>query len=153
MEKIKVYLGCALTHSPVRYKKKIKAFKLELQKIPYIEVLEFINSLDGVPDPAKNPLHIYTNDIHDCVGCAKVIIGELSFPSTGLGYELSTAIEKHGIRTMMCAQKNAEVSYLLKGVVMHQNNECATFHQYEKSIIELLPYFLKEITLLYAMQN
>lgn len=145
MKKVKVYIGCALTHAPMTYKRQISDFKIALQAVPWIEVLEFVSSLGVKAEPHKDPLHIYTNDIHGCVGTAQVIIGELSYPSTGLGWELGTAAEHHGIRVMMCAKEGRDVSYLPRGAAMHKNNAHLTFHWYKKSPLELLPYFLAEI--------
>ncbi|MDB5255163.1 MAG: hypothetical protein JWL92_539 [Candidatus Nomurabacteria bacterium] len=145
MGKLKVYIGCALSHAPKEYKLRIHSFKSELQKIPWIEVLEFVGALNEEPDPTREPLHIYTNDIHHCVGRAVAIIGELSMPSTGLGWELSTAVEKHCIRTMMCAKSGSNVSYVPLGAPLHEKNPHATFHWYEDSVLELLPYFLEEL--------
>lgn len=140
---VKVYVGCALTHAPKRYKKQIAIFKNLLRNVPWIQVLDFVtaNSLSEVPDP----LHIYTHDIHDCVGKADVIIAELSYPSTGLGWELGTSVEKHGIRTMMYIKKKILLSSLPKGAPLHQRNKHVSLDTYERSIVELLPDVLKEL--------
>ena len=146
MKKVKVYVGCGLTHAPQEYKDEIDAFKDELKKVEWIEVLDFLGKLKPESPSEKNrPLNVYTHDIHNCVGTCQVIIADLSYPSTGLGYELATSVEKHGVRAIMCAGELFRVSDLLMGVPFHPNNPHATFHQYKKSILELLPYFLEEL--------
>lgn len=149
MKKINVYVGCGLTHAPRRYKQQIASFKDKLREIPWIIVLDFVttNSLKQIPDP----LLIYTNDIHDCVGVAHVIIGEVSYPSTGLGWELGTSVEKHSIRTIMCVKRKSLLSNLPKGAPLHQQNGHVSLDIYEKSIMELFPYFIQELQKVYEM--
>ncbi len=147
MEKIKVYVGCGLTHAPSGYKEAIAIFKQQLSRVLWIEVLEFVtpNSVSSAPDSR----HIYRNDIYECVGMAHAMIGDLSYPSTGLGWELGTAIEKHGIRVFMCMHKDATVSHLPIGA-QHENNH-ATLHTYEESILDLLDYFIEELQQLHQV--
>jgi hypothetical protein len=135
MQKLRVYVGCGLTHAPKKYKKDIVDFKEKLGTIPWIMVLEFVTPTSVLPDP--DPLHIYTNDIHACVGTAHAMLAELSYPSTGLGHELGTAIEKHGIRTLMCARKDALISHLPQGAPLHERNKHVSLRYYESSIMEL----------------
>jgi len=140
---IKVYVGCGLTHAPEIYRQEIALFKSELRKQKWITVLDFItnNSISEKPDPHL----IYCNDIHDCVGTADAFIADLTHPSTGLGWELGTAIEKHILPTFMCAHENAKVSYLPVGAPLHKNNKHVTFHRYKETVLELLPFFLEEL--------
>lgn len=151
MEKIKVYVGCGLTHAPKRFKAQIENFKNELRKIPWIIVLDFVtkNSISENPDC----LHIYTNDIHDCVGNAEALIGELTYPSTGLGWELGAAVEKHSLRTLMCMKRNKLVSFLPQGAPLHTQNHHVSINMYEKSIMELFDYFVNELKKVYIAFN
>jgi hypothetical protein len=153
MEKVKLYIGCCLTSAPEAYKRRIELLKDEFRKHDFVEILDFLPPLPGEAQSRATPRDVYHNDIHGCVGVAHVMIAEVSLPSTGLGQELGTAIEKHSIRVMMCATKRSRVSRLTLGAAEHEYNPSVTFKHYNKSIIELLPYFLKEIALLYAMQN
>lgn len=143
--KVRVYVGCGLTHAPPSYKKKIASFKDSLRKIPWIEVLDFVTGNSVVENPDQK--HIYLNDIHDCVGTAHAMIGDLSYPSTGLGWELGTSIEKHCIRVMMCANERSLVSNLPIGAALHHSH--VTFHQYKGNISALFEYFVQE---LYALR-
>lgn len=148
MKKVRVYVGCGLTHAPKTFKKKIVLLKEELEKIPWIKVLYFVDVPSGtMPDP----LVIYTEDIHGCVGTATAVIGDITYASTGLGWELGAAVEKRKIRTMMCGKQGKVISHLPLGAPLHRKNKkFLTFFKYEKSIMELLPYFIKELEKLRA---
>lgn len=141
MKNIKVYVGCALTHAPESYRQMIAAFKDELRKVSRIEVLDFVtaNSILETPDPVG----IYHNDIHACVGSADAFIADVTLPSLGLGWKLGTAIEKHSILTMMCAQKDAKISNLVLGAP--GKNTHTTLDRYDHTIHELLPFFLEKL--------
>lgn len=146
MKKVRVYVGCGLTHAPKTFKKKIALFKDELRKIPWITVLDFVSPASGVDGSRPDPLGIYVNDIHKCVGRADALIGDITYASTGLGWELGTAVEKLSIRTMMCTKRNKIISNLPIGAARYKKNKRSlTFDEYGKSIIELLPYFIKEL--------
>jgi hypothetical protein len=148
MKKLRVYVGCGLTHAPKTFRNKIALFKEELRKIPWIVVLDFVSPASGSLPP--DPLGIYTHDIHGCVYTANAIIADLSYASTGLGWELGTSAEKLRIRTIMCSKKNKIVSNLPLGAPRHQENGHLSFKIYEKSILDLLPYFVEELELLHA---
>lgn len=142
MEKLKVYVGCGLTHVPQSYKEYITSFKDELRKIEWIEIMDFAGAqLDEELDEV-HAHRVYKRDIHECVGTSKAIIGDLTHPSFGLGWELGTSVEKHRIRTFMCVPKGVKVSRLPFGASFYADNRHATFHSYETSIFELIPYFL-----------
>jgi hypothetical protein len=149
MEKVNVYVGCGLTHAPQEYKNEIAALKDQLRKVDWITVLDFVTPHTLSTEWEKmDSRHIYHNDIHDCVGVAEAIIAELSYPSTGLGWELGTSVEKHKIRTMMCARDDAKISHLPIGASLHDDNAHVSFIRYDKSILELMPYFIRELDLL-----
>lgn len=150
MKKIRVYIGCALTHAPESYKKDIQLFKKEFKKHTGIRILNFLGPKKKGESKRSHARRVYKKDIKNCVGTCHVMIGELSLPSTGLGYELATLIEKHGLRTMMCARRGTKVSNLPYGAPLHVDNPHASFKWYKKSIIELLPYFIKELELLHS---
>ncbi|MCC6199069.1 hypothetical protein IT401_02570, partial [Candidatus Nomurabacteria bacterium] len=95
--------------------------------------------------------HIYLNDIHECVGTADAMIGDLTYPSTGLGWELGAAIEKRGIRVLLSFQKGALVSHLPIGAV--QANKHVTLHSWESSLEELHDDFLNELRSVYRVQQ
>jgi hypothetical protein len=68
MEKLKVYVGCGLTHVPQSYKEYITSFKDELRKIEWIEIMDFAGAqLDEELDEV-HAHRVYKRDIHECVG-------------------------------------------------------------------------------------
>ncbi len=135
MKKLKVYVGCALTHAPQEYKDMIADFKDWLRNHNWIEVLDFVGALEGKPQADDAPAHIYKHDIHNCVMRAHVVVGEISYPSLGLGWELATIIEKKRKLTIMLAQQSALVSKLPQGAVAH--NKHAVFYRYVLSLKEI----------------
>jgi hypothetical protein len=143
MKKIKIYVGCALTHAPEEYKQSIYALKEHLRNLSGVEILDFVTPLNGEKQTSMDSAEVYNNDIHSCVANANLFIAEITHPSTGLGWELGTAVEKHRTQTIMCAQKDVLVSRLPLGSAVM--NEHATVHRYEKSIMELVPLFEKII--------
>lgn len=150
MEKLKVYVGCGLTHVPQSYKEYITSFKDELRKIEWVEIMDFAGAqLDQELDEV-HAHRVYKRDIHECVGASKAIIGDLTHPSFGLGWELGTSVEKHRIRTFMCVPKGVKVSRLPFGASFYADNRHATFHLYETSIFELIPYFIEELKSLHS---
>ncbi len=143
---VKLYVGCGLTYAPQEYKDQIASFKNKLRSIEWIEVLDFWNANSASNGKQPDSHEIYCTDIHECVGNAHAMIGELSYPSTGLGWELATSIEKHGIRVLMCAHKDALVSHLPIGASLYDVNKRSTsFIRYKESIEELIPFFLEEL--------
>lgn len=146
MKNIKVYVGCGLTHVPPEYKLEIEEFKLELRKVSWITVLDFLGGSKSYATREEHAKAVYEKDIYDCVGTCDAMIGELSYPSLGLGWELGTAVEKHRVRTIMCAQKGAVVSHLPYGAPMHGKNPHTSFSLYEKNILELKDYFIEELS-------
>jgi hypothetical protein len=147
MKKVRVYIGCALTHASDEYKNQIHQFKKKLREVEWIEVLDFWSKEGVVPDPYD----IYCTDIHDCVGTADAIVAELSNPSTGLGWELGVAVEKLKIRTIMLASSKSRVSHLPIGAPHHEQNGHVTMHYYEDSLEEILDLVLKELEEVYAL--
>jgi hypothetical protein len=153
MKKIKIYFGCALAYGPEEYKKEIASFKAELSAIPWVELFEFCVPPEGQKQSNLSPEIIYKVDIIDGVGSADVVLGDLSYPSSGLGGELGIAIREHKVRTMMFARRkiiNAEgqeeenvVSKLWIGAPAH--NPHASFQWYERNIKEMFDIILHEL--------
>ncbi len=148
-KKIRVYIGCGLTHAPQLYKDEITSFKNELRKFPWIEVLDFLGPKRERESKKSHAKRVYEKDIKDCVEQCDVMIGELSLPSLGLGYELAVIVEKLRLRTIMCAKRGAKVSNLPYGAAFYKENPHASFRWYSKSILSLLPFFVEELELLH----
>ncbi|MBP6858950.1 MAG: hypothetical protein KBC33_03940 [Candidatus Pacebacteria bacterium] len=108
----KLYVGCAINNlSPenkVRFLKQIADLKDSLRD--HFEVLDFVG------DAAAPVEVIYTHDIHNCVGQADCMLAICDHPSTGLGYELGTALEKHDIPVLAVAHTDSSVTRLVQGI-------------------------------------
>ncbi len=147
-----VYVACCLTYAGKRYKERIFKFKDELRKVPWVRVLDFVtvNSVQVSPNKAA----IYENDIHGCVGVAKAIVAEVTLPATGLGWELGTAVEKHGIPVILCHKEDAKISNLIIGAALHELNKgIVKLKTYKKSFLEILPALLIELELIHQMNE
>ena len=124
MKTIKVYFGCALTHAPGSFQKGIEQFKDRLRKIEGVEVLDFIGLVGGTSTD------VYKHDIHTCVQNGELIIGECSYPSIGLGWELGTAVEKHKKHVLAVAHTTSVVTRLVLGAEC-ELNENFSFARYD----------------------
>lgn len=112
MKKKKLYVGCAINNlSPenkVTFLKQIADLKDSLRG--HFEVLDFVGD-------SSAPIEvIYTHDIHNCVGQADCMLAICDHPSTGLGYELGTALEKHDIPVLAVAHVDSSVTRLVQGI-------------------------------------
>ncbi len=112
-KKKKLYIGCALMNLPEDKRsvllKNISELKAKLKTS--FEVLEFLWG------PGNNtPKDVYQNDIINCVGNADCMLAICDYPSLGLGYEMATAVEKHGIPVLAVAHKDSLVSKLIIGI-------------------------------------
>lgn len=146
MRKLKIYVSCSLTHAPEEYKENIKILIKELQKIDFVEILEFCSPLPGQQQSVFDALDVYHNDIHECVEHADVLISEISLPSTGLGFELGTAMEKHSTHVIMLAHNDAVVSKLILGAALAHG---ASVYRYNQSIMEHMPDLVTQLKHLY----
>lgn len=129
----------------------IQTFKDALRKMEGVEVLDFASPPPGQEDGPLDPAHVYYHDIHVCVAQADIFIADLSYPSTGLGWELATSIEKRSILTIMCAKEKKKVSHLPMGAVDH--NDHVSFYGYKSSIKKELLSILKERILEFQKQT
>ncbi|MEI6022388.1 MAG: hypothetical protein WCQ32_00915 [bacterium] len=148
MRKVKIYVGCALTHAPNSFKQVIEELKTVLRKHEDVELLDFI---DGSVEP-KNGLsiesQIYFHDIHNCVERADLLITDVTYPSIGLGWELGAAVERCGTPTIMCVQGNTLLSRLPRGAA--QLRDYVTLYKYNESIVEkeCIEYLFQRIKIL-----
>lgn len=100
MSKIKVYIGCSLTHSPQDFKNKIDKFKSRLRK--HVEILDFL----GLNAPSAKVAFDW--DI-SCVKNADLVIFDLTHESIGAGIEWGVAMQLNK-PIITLAQKNTTVS-------------------------------------------
>lgn len=106
---MKIYVGCSLTQAPNDFKQSVEWLKAGLRDAGY-ETLEFLGLTHGT---ARD---VYEHDIHNCVGKCDFFLAICDLPSIGLGYELGTAVEKHGIPTLAVAHVDSKVTRLVLGV-------------------------------------
>ena len=151
--KLNIYFGCALAFGPKEYKLEIASIKKKLSNLPWIQLFEFCTPPSGQLQSDLTPEIIYETDIITGVGSAHVVLGDLSYPSTGLGGELGIAMREHKVRTMMFARKkikNADgeeedtiVSKLWIGAPAH--NPHASFVWYERNIEEVFEKIVSDL--------
>jgi hypothetical protein len=103
-----IYVGCSLTQAPVEFRDAVERLKVELKK--EFEVLDFLGLVAG------EAVDVYRYDIGHCVGTCELFVAICDYPSIGLGYEMATAIEKHGKRVLAVAHRDAKISRLVLGI-------------------------------------
>ncbi len=137
MKIIKVYVGCALTHASSKFKNDIYLLKHNLKSMKGVIILEFIGLENGTATD------VYNHDVHGCVKDGELIIAECSYPSTGLGWELGTAVEKHRKHVFAVARDDAKVTRLVLGAACERNPNYS-FQTYN-SFAGLLDLCIKKI--------
>ena len=123
---LQVYVGCALTHAPGVFKEKVETFKKNLREICHV--------LCFIVDDEENPYTIYYHDIHECVMNSDLMVAITDLPSTGLGYEMSTQVEKRGMPLLAVAHTKALVS----GLILDPRQPGYRFERY-KELSDVLP--------------
>lgn len=96
-------------------------------------MLEFVPPGETKKDIPRD-LYVYFNDIHTCVKQADLLLGDLTYNSFGLGWEMGTACKKHGTPILMCHKKEHSISSIARGAAMVHKN--ITIFPYKKSITE-----------------
>lgn len=104
---LRVYVGCALTHSTEEYRAAIETFKDFLRQ--FCTVLDFVGLTAGTSSD------VYNYDIHQCVKTCDLFIADCTQLSIGLGWELGTSVEACRTRTMVVAQQGTKVTRLVLG--------------------------------------
>ncbi len=106
MIKNKIYVGCALTHASPEFRDSIALFKDRLRSS--YDVLDFTGVLDSWTILSTE---IYTHN-RRCVINSDLFIAECSYPSTGLWYEIATAIENNK-KILLIAHQDALVTRMI----------------------------------------
>jgi nucleoside 2-deoxyribosyltransferase len=123
---MKIYLANSLTYASQEFKNSMIGLRQELKK--NFEVLEYFGLESG------DDTEVYKHDIA-CVKDCDLVLAEVSYPSTGLGIEIATALHL-GKKVLAVAQQNVKVSRMVTG--LPDNN--FKFERYStiKDIINLL---------------
>lgn len=115
--KQKIYVWCSLTFASEAYKKSIEDFKNTLRET--YEILDFVGLLNA------DATTVYNHD-RKCVLECDILIADCSNPSTGLWYEIATAVE-HKKKIFLIAHKDATVTRMILWIP----EEVAQFIRYE----------------------
>jgi len=107
-DRLKIYVGCSLTHAPEDFKNDIVKLKHLLAKT--YETTEFIGLVNGTP------ADVYQWDVHRCLAECDLFLAICDHPAIGLGYELGTAIEAWHKPVLAVAHTSAHVSRLVLGI-------------------------------------
>jgi hypothetical protein len=107
MKKYKVYVGCGLTHAPQMFKDSIEALKEKMRKIEGVEVLCFLDVIEGTCRD------VYNHDINSCIRECDMFVAILDEPSTGLGYELAVQLEDRKKPALGLAHRSCRVTRLV----------------------------------------
>lgn len=102
----KIYIGCCLTHASDEFKLEVAELKKLLR--PKYEIMEFLGVADGEPED------VYRHDIGQVKTC-DLLLAECSQPSTGLGFEIATALH-YKKPVLAVAKTEAKVSRLILGI-------------------------------------
>ena len=122
--KKKLYVGCAINNLAPEERKLFLQSISELKDSlrDHFEVLDFVGDAEGSAEK------IYRFDIHECVMKADCMLAICNHPSTGMGYEMGTAIEKQGIPVLAVAHTGSSVTRLVLGITRKRFK----FERYEK---------------------
>lgn len=128
MKKKVIYVGCSLTHATEEFKEAVEGLKKELSKT--YTVTDFLGLIKGTAQDA------YKTDIGNVKNC-DLFVAECSYPSTGLGIELGTAISLEK-PILAVAHTAARVTRLVQGITHPR----FTFRRYDD--MSEIVYFVEE---------
>lgn len=106
--KIKIYIGCSLTHAPDDFRQAVENVKLSLR--PQYHVFDFLGLEKG------SSQDVYNWDIKQCVAACDLFVAFCDYPSLGLGYEIGAAVEAFHKPVLAIAQKDAHITRLIEGI-------------------------------------
>lgn len=133
MSKPKVYVACSLTHAPKKFVGQVEKFKEKLESI--CDVLHFV----GISDDTPHDTYLY--DVKKCVYGCDLLVAICDYPSTGLGYEMATQVEKRKKPVLAVAHKNSLVTKL----ILDPKKAGYEFHRYENLCADVLPMVYKKL--------
>ncbi len=116
---MKIYIACSLTGAPQKFKIHINNLKKALRK--NFEILDWLGLSKGTATD------VYRHDTQMVKNC-NLLLADCTYPSIGLGFELSLAISlKKSV--LAVAHKDAKVSRMVLGI----NNENYKFERYNST--------------------
>lgn len=116
---IKIYVGLCITGAPQEFIGRVVQLKERLRE--NYEVLDF------VPVTIGTPADVYRHDIKECIARCDMMVAVCDLPSTGLGYELASAIEAGNKPVLAVAHHDAAMSRLITGI----DHPKYTFRRYQ----------------------
>lgn len=138
MSKPKLYIGCSLSGAPDDFVQAVEVFKRSLQSDEY-DVLEFVGKIGGTNT------QVYEWDIDKCVRRCDAMVAICDLPSTGLGWELATAVSTR-VPILAVAHQQSIVSRLILGAA--EVEPTMTFQRYEqlKDVIPAIKQMMNEVS-------
>lgn len=132
----KIFVGHAVTKAPEAFTHEVDAFKDRLRDQQDYEVLDPLGL-------GHEPNDIYRYAIKRCVAECTLFVAVCDYAPFGVGYELATAVEKHGKLALAVARQDQRVTNLLPGIE-DEDNPNYTFARYQ-DLIEDVPPMVAEI--------
>ena len=126
--KVKLYVGCALTHAPDEFRHSVDGFKRALRVNGY-EVFDFMSLGKGTA------ADVYTWDIGHCVRDCDAFIAICDIPSLGLGWELGVAASLRK-PMLLLAHRDSKVTRQVIGAADVEQN--VQFERYA-DLLDVLP--------------
>jgi hypothetical protein len=102
-----IYVGCALTSAPKRFRDEVESFKENLRHSGF-NVLDFAWENDG-PKPGVN---VHEFDM-ECVSNCTIFVAICDLPSIGLGMELQHAIN-YSVPTLACIKESRRMPTIVE---------------------------------------
>ena len=106
--KLKVYVGCSLTHAPEPFVAAVAELKDRLRK--KYDVFDFLGMEKGTATD------VYRWDIGRCVATCDFFVAICDLTSLGLGYEIGSAIERFHKPVLAVASEKTHLSRLIVGI-------------------------------------
>lgn len=106
--KLKLYIGCSLTHAPQPFRAAVADLKDKLRA--KYDVFDFLGMEKGTA------ADVYTWDIGRCVATCDLFVAICDHTSLGLGYEIGTAVERFHKPVLAVAGKHTHLSRLIVGI-------------------------------------
>jgi len=108
MNKLKLYVGCALTEAPPEFREEVRQLKEKLKED--YDVLEFLGLTAGTPRD------VFDKDIRENVGTCDFMLAVCDHPSIGVGIELAFAAALHQKPVLVVTRKGKRLTRIIPGM-------------------------------------